>query len=198
MTSDAKMNHFRYKGHESFIIRDGWITKGLVELAKEDGTSLFSDFYGADRLGVGPNMAKAIRYWLETANLMETKSKKTVLSTIGECIYTSDAYLEDMFTLWIIHLNIVNNSAKATAWYQFFSEFEMDEFTKDEMRSLMLRLAEMDFGAEKKPASTSVIADCDAILQMYADKRLLDADPEEKKKSLFFSLGLLRFENEKF
>ena len=45
---------FRFKGHESFILRDGWLTKGLVAV-KED-PFVFTKNKGADALGVGTNM----------------------------------------------------------------------------------------------------------------------------------------------
>ena len=68
----------RLKGHETFILREGWLTKGLAA-AEKDGT-VFSKNSGADALGVGTNMAKAIRYWMqpiiktEPPNLLFTNS----------------------------------------------------------------------------------------------------------------------------
>ena len=53
-------NKYRFKGHESFILREGWLNKGLYEVDRNP--KVFSENYGADALGVGPNMAKAIRY----------------------------------------------------------------------------------------------------------------------------------------
>lgn len=50
----------RFKGHESFIIREGWLNKGLREVKRDP--KVFYQNYGADALGVGPNMAKSIRY----------------------------------------------------------------------------------------------------------------------------------------
>lgn len=51
-------NKYRFKGHESFILREGWLNKGLYEVDRNP--KVFSENYGADALGVGPNMAKAI------------------------------------------------------------------------------------------------------------------------------------------
>ena len=58
---------YKLKGHESFILRDGWLTKGLRAVAND--ARVFSNNSGADALGVGTNMAKAIRYWMKTAKL---------------------------------------------------------------------------------------------------------------------------------
>ena len=49
----------KLKGHETFTIREGWLDKGLK--AVSDNGKVFSENYGADALGVGSNMAKAIR-----------------------------------------------------------------------------------------------------------------------------------------
>ena len=189
---------YRFKGHESFVPREGWFTKALKEISLEDGESTFKEYYGADRLGVGPNMAKAIRYWLEAANLINMVAGKARLTEIGKAILEHDLYIEDPFTLWIIHMNLVMNSEKATAWYMFFSEFDMDFFTGEEMKSVMSHLVEMDFAGEKQPSNSSVLADCDAIIQMYAKERDGDIDPEEKKKSPFYSLHLIRSEGENY
>ena len=58
---------YRLKGHESFTLREGWLTKGLN--AVHENPRVFSESSGADALGVGTNMAKSIRYWLRTAGL---------------------------------------------------------------------------------------------------------------------------------
>ena len=70
----TEKNKYRFKGHESFILREGWLNKGLFEIEKD--AKVFSENYGADELGVGPNMAKSIRYWLKTMNLTEDKPRK--------------------------------------------------------------------------------------------------------------------------
>lgn len=190
--------NYRFKGHESFVPREGWFTKALIEISGDNGESTFKDYYGADRLGVGPNMAKAIRYWLEAAELIQVKAGKASLTKIGEVILANDVYIEDPFTLWIIHMNVVMNKDKATAWYLFFSEFEMESFTIEELKNVMTHLVQVNYGGDKAPSNNSVIADCDAILQMYAKERVGNVDPEEKKKSPFYPLHLIRSEGDTY
>ena len=50
----------KLKGHETFALREGWLNKGLAKV--DANPKVFSENYGADALGVGSNMAKAIRY----------------------------------------------------------------------------------------------------------------------------------------
>ena len=93
MRTLAEKNKYRFKGHESFILREGWLNKGLTEV--KSNPKVFTEFYGADALGVGPNMAKSIRYWLKTAGL--TKDDKSIggvcLTPLGELVYEKDPYI---------------------------------------------------------------------------------------------------------
>ena len=80
---------YRFKGHESFILREGWLNKGMREVRNDP--FVFSQNYGADVLGVGPNMAKAIRYWMRTCGLLDERGKQGVfLSKLGEQIWEYD------------------------------------------------------------------------------------------------------------
>ncbi len=191
------MNHpVRFKGHESFIIREGWLTKGLREVKRNP--KVFCENYGADALGVGPNMAKAIRYWLKCSGLTDESVRAIVrLTDFGEMVFRKDPYFEKMFSLWAIHCNIANNRAQATAWQLFFNEFEYEEFTREELEQKMMGMAGNAAG-QKKVAQRSVKDDCDAILRMYSQKAPKNSDPEEKNVSPFGALELLEETEEGF
>ena len=60
---------YKLKGHEKFPLREGWINKGL-SVAKEKGTHIFLESQGPDMLGVGTNMVKSIRYWMQACGLL--------------------------------------------------------------------------------------------------------------------------------
>ena len=187
---------FKFKGHETFVLRDGWLSKGIAAVSADP--EVFREYYGADALGVGPNMAKAIRYWLKTAGLIRTCKAGVELTDIGGLILENDRYIEDPFTLWIMHMNIAMNKEEATAWNLFFNEFDMDEFTKEQLQNVMISLAESMAGTDKTISEKSVASDCDAILQMYVRRHVEDYDPEEKKICPFQGLGLVRMQNEKY
>lgn len=191
-----QLTKYRFKGHESFILREGWLNKGL-SAAAADG-KVFQAFFGADALGVGPNMAKAIKYWLLTAGLIRMDRGTAEITEKGRLILSYDPYIEDIFTLWIIHSDIAGNASEATAWYLFFQRFEMDLFTREELGKSMTALAEEAAGADRKISVSSVAADCDAIIQMYVKERQENYDPEEKKVSPFNALGLVRREEGRF
>ncbi len=193
----AEKKGIRFKGHETFTLREGWLNKGLTAIA--DNPNVFKENYGADALGMGPNMAKALRYWLKCADLIEDISKSegggVRLSKAGQLIYSHDRYLEDIFSLWFIHCRIVANRSQATAWNLFFNEFGYEEFQKSEMVREMKELAYLaaEQCAQPKPvADTSVEADCDAILHMYVKKGEAEGTPEEKNVSPFERLELIK------
>lgn len=181
-------NKYRFKGHESFILREGWLNKGLYEVNRNP--KVFFENYGADALGVGPNMAKAIRYWLRAAELVTDVPKTGVtLTNIGKLILEHDPCVEDYFTLWLIHCIIAKNRELATAWNIYFNQVSYEEFKKQQLYDEMETLAN-DFVGEEKVAQSSIYADCDAILRMYMPGK--ETNPEEKNSSPFGKLGLLK------
>lgn len=190
---------YKLKGHESFILRDGWLTKGLRAVAND--ARVFSNKSGADALGVGTNMAKAIRYWMKTAKLTEEPATKGVLLTnLGRMVLEEDPYLEDIFTVWLIHCNIACNYEQATLWNLFFNEINLTSaFTRDDLFKLEKELFIRSTGEDaEKISERSMRDDCAAILAMYTAKGSQEDDPEDKKISPFAELGLIVRNNDKF
>lgn len=181
----------RLKGHETFSIREGWLEKGMAAIKAD--SKVFSKMYGADALGVGANMAKAIRYWLKACELtIERLRKEPQLSDFGEKVYQYDPYLEQDFTLWCIHINLVRNQELATTWYLFFSLYEqLEEFTKDSLyRTIRDRL--VLYIDEKSINDRSLEDDIKVLLQMYSREKLEKNDPEDKKVCPLAKLGIIR------
>ena len=88
----------RFGGHQTFAIRDGWLYKGLQLTKKRP--ELFSDPDLADWLGVGKNMAKAIRHWLLATGLAEpaidAEGKKILQpTTLGNLIWDKDRRIDE-------------------------------------------------------------------------------------------------------
>lgn len=186
----------RLKGHETFILRDGWITKGLMAVC--ENPFVFSENAGADALGVGTNMAKAIRYWLRESNLITESPRIGVqLTNLGTLLLNHDPYLEDDFSLWMIHINLSRKLHTVTSWYLFFNTLDVSEFTKEEFVSLMTNQILIRTGNEEPP-QRSVSDDCNAILSMYLREHLDKYDPEDKKISPFSKLGLVKKDGNKY
>lgn len=182
----------RLKGHEKFSLREGWITKGLKGL---DNPRVFQGDNAPDRLGVGSNMVKSIRYWMLAFQLTEENAKEgTLLSKIGEIIKKNDLYLEDPFTLWLLHSLIAKNEDKATTWYMFFNHCQAEEFHKEEL-FLLLKKEMLSAYGENSFKDNSLRDDIDVLLNMYSKEKVLD-DPEDKNQCPLTTLGLLKKEKD--
>ena len=190
--SEKAVKKIRLKGHETFILREGWLAKGIR--AVEDNPRVFSEYSGADALGVGTNMAKAIRYWLKASGLTEDTKNGVELSSFGRTVLTYDSYFEDRFTLWIIHAGIASAAELASSWYVFFNMIGYEEYTREELLYALNRELCVYSGQSELPES-SVSADVTAIINMYSRDKSSDYDPEEKKLSPFAELGLLKRDN---
>lgn len=191
-----KQKKIRLKGHESFMIRDGWLQKGIVAVAKNP--NVFSEYMGADALGVGSNMAKAIRYWLKVLGLTQEVTKKgTYLTKLGNLILEQDYYFEDIFTIWLLHLELLFHKEDATAWYLFFNKVAVEEFHREELFRLMRQAMNLFYG-EGNYSERSLEADCVVLLNMYIQQRETNYDPEEKLISPFSVLGLLQIEQKRY
>lgn len=179
----------KLKGHETFAIREGWLNKGMIEIEKNN--KVFAKNFGADALGVGSNMAKAIRYWLREGGFTEEKGKSNVrLSAIGKIILKNDRYFEDLFALEIFHVNIVWNMEGATTWYLVFNKINADEFTREQLY-VILENELYGMGAENV-SPRSLQDDITVLINMYTREKTENYDPEEKKISPFTKLGLIK------
>lgn len=186
----------RFKGHETFFFREGWLSKALYEMHVNNNDTLFSGNNGIVKLGVGSNMVKSIKYWMLTSKLIKLNSKTRCyeLTELGNIIAAKDVYLEDMFSLWILHLNIVRNFESATTWNLFFNEFKAEKFNANHVKDVLktyLSSKEVSF-AEK-----SLDTDINVLLNMYTKEKSSN-DPEENYLCPFSRLGLLGINRNEF
>ena len=127
----------KFRAHDTFFIRKGWLSKGMRNVVANRDVFVTKDKERnpMDVLGIGANMVKALRYWLQVVGLTEEPSKGKryqSLTSFGEIVYKQDPYIEEMGTLWLLQYQLAKNKEEATAWYFFFNEFNMVEFTREE------------------------------------------------------------------
>ena len=182
----------RLQGHEKFPLREGWLTKGLMTVKKE--SDVFLDKNATDIFGIGSNMVKSLRYWMKVFGLTDEKEKG--LTELGTLIKKNDMYIEDVFTVWLLHSQIAKNIENATAWYMFFNRFNMDEFTKEQAETVLTREV-TKYAAGQSFSVQSLKNDIDVILNMYGKNRAY-IDPEEKSTSPFTQLGLIKKNDNRF
>ena len=125
----------RFGGHETFPVREGWLHKGLKLVVEEPEKVV--DEHVADWLGVGRNMAKSIRYWLQATGLCEQVSgrrprKGSLLqpTPLGNLVWERDPYFTDIGTWWALHVNLISSEEHASTWDWFFNSFKLQRFDK--------------------------------------------------------------------
>lgn len=121
----------KMKRHESFSIREGWIAKGIR--AVKYNSKIFSSTDATDVLGIGTNMVKSLKYWMIATCLVKDENKNIILSDFGTLIDKYDPYLEDVFSWWLIHLNLILNLEDSYIYNLFFNKCVMKSFTKKDI-----------------------------------------------------------------
>lgn len=185
------MAAIRLKGHEKFHLREGWIAKGLYGVSANP--RVFSGSDGTDQLGVGTNMVKSIKYWMLAMGLIKEGQKNGAeLTNLGKMILKYDPFLEDDLSLWLLHSYISKNNFRSTVWYLFFNKCQAEEFTKEELYTV-LRKELISYAETDSFPESSLKDDIDVLLNMYS-KDTKNDDPEDKNKCPLASLKLIKKE----
>ena len=178
--------------HQTFHFREGWLTKGLRRIQQQANVFMAKD--GMEQLGIGSNMVKALRYWLVATKLTEETTggnKEQKMTEVGNAIYNYDKYLEEEFTLWLIHYQLATNKEMATAWYWFFNVFKHKEFDED------LFIDELEFwineqeNHDREVSRGSLKRDFDCIINTYCIHKTNSSNPEDNLMCPLQELGLI-------
>lgn len=188
----------KFRAHDTFAIRKGWLNKGLRNIENAPDVFISKEKNPMDVLGIGANMVKSLRYWLQATGLtVEPNSgkRKQSLTSIGEIIYNNDPYFEETGSLWLVHYGLATNFEDATSWYLFFNEFQMQEFSEDDFYKSLRKFITMQ-GSETMPSSRAISDDFKCIINTYyPGKRNSsdDIDPENNIECPLTELGLISY-----
>ena len=61
----------KIRAHETFCVRKGWIRKGVKNIILNNRLFTDKEVNPCDVLGIGANMVKSLRYWLNVVGIME-------------------------------------------------------------------------------------------------------------------------------
>lgn len=186
----------KFRAHETFHIRKGWLNKGLYNVIQEPGVFLGDAGNPMDVMGIGSNMVKSLRYWLQAAGLTEEPNhgKRTqTLTELGQVIYNNDPFFEEIGSLWLVNYMIASNENDATAWYLFFNEFNQTEFTEEDFYSRLRKYVKM-IDPEKMPADRAIYDDFRCVMGTYVKRNRSNgdkSDPEDNMECPLTELGLI-------
>jgi hypothetical protein len=97
----------RFRAHETFAIRKGWLHKGMKNVVNNPRVFIDKEPSPMEILGLGSNMVKALRYWLQATGLTieatNNNNRSQQLSPFGRIVWENDSYLEEDGTLFLIH-----------------------------------------------------------------------------------------------
>ncbi|MBR1579022.1 MAG: DUF4007 family protein [Selenomonadaceae bacterium] len=186
----------KFRAHDTFFIRKGWISKGLRNVDSDPDVFISRERNPMDVLGIGSNMVKALRYWLQATGLtVEPKvgKRSQMFTPFGRCIFENDKYTEELGTLYLLHYRLVSNDDWATAWYYLFNEFSMSEFSREDFVDGIQKFIRINsFRAEV--ASRSLSDDFNCIINTYMPRNKLNArkfSPENNIDCPLGELGLI-------
>lgn len=159
----------KFRAHDTFYIRKGWLSKGMKCVVANEDVFVSKTENPMDVLGLGANMVKALRYWLQAVGLTEEPKKgkrSQTLTDLGQLVFENDRYIEELGTLYLLQYKLASNSDDATAWYFFFNEFALAEFGKDEFAEAIQKYIRMTADGESV-APRSINDDFSCIINTY-------------------------------
>lgn len=186
----------KFRAHDTFFIRKGWLSKGMRCIQNKPDVFVAKDENPMDVLGLGANMVKALRYWMQAVGLTEEpKSGRRVqtLTPLGESIFAHDRYIEELGTLYLLQYKLASNAPDATAWYYFFNEFNLSEFSRDDFVEQIQKYIKMS-GDGESVASRSLNDDFVCIVNTYLPRFKTSnqkVSPENNIDCPFGELGLV-------
>lgn len=187
--------------HETFHPRSGWLKKGFDAVVKNQEIFTLPDAHIL--LGVGKNMATAIKYWCSAYKLIRSAKEISTESTngfnpteFGNLLLGDngwDPWLENPASLWLLHWNLLKLPNQATAWHFVFNEFRKTEFTIDD---LQIELRNFRDRASLTVADSSLHKDLLCILRMYCGQETENQAKknagEESLECPFVELGIIQ------
>ena len=180
----------KFRAHDTFFIRKGWLSKGLKHIVEKPNLFVDKNENPMDVLGIGSNMVKALRYWMQSVGLTEeSKSGKRdqKLTEFGQCVFDNDCYIEELGTLYFLHYKLATNEHDATAWYYFFNKFSMSEFSREDfVREIQKYIS---YTGELSPAPRSLEEDFNCIISTYLPRYKTNAKRISPENNIDCPLG---------
>ena len=162
----------KFRAHDTFFIRKGWLNKGMKHVHQKPHLFVDKEENPMDVLGIGSNMVKALRYWLQAVGLtQEPRSgrRTQTLTPFGERVFAHDRFIEEMGTLYLLHYKLVTNKEDATAWYYFYNVFNATEFSREDFVNALQSYILMS-GEDISVASRSLSDDFACIVNTYVPR----------------------------
>lgn len=186
-----------FSRHETFHPRFAWLKKGFDLACKAPFG--FGDNDTAFELGVGKNMARAIRYWCVAFKVVEERydpahKRRGVFPTrFGRDLLADDGwdpYLEDDASLWLLHWNLLRAPNFATTWFFTFFCFPVLSFQTEQLVNALSDFKDSVL-VDGKVVRNSLQRDANCLLRMYSEIERRGGISDDNLDSPFARLGLI-------
>lgn len=176
--------------HETFTLRYSWLKRGYDAVATPDprrklssilpGYYIFNDDDAHHLLGVGKNMARSIRFWLQACRVVEeiklpgTRAPEGRPTAFGKALLDTDSgldpFLEHIETWWLLHWMMVSPGSRLPVWWSAFHTFPPASFTTEHLLEHVSEQVEAtaSWNTPKPPHASSIKKDVLALLRCYA------------------------------
>lgn len=148
-----------------------------------------------DVLGIGANMVKSLRYWLQAVGLTYEPPKGRRVQTLtdfGTLVFEHDPYTEELGTLYLLQYKLVTEADMAPSWYYFFNRFTIQDFGKEDFLEQIQN--DLKMKGEKGVAIRSLTDDFTCLINTYVPKYKSNPakdSPENNITCPFGELGLI-------
>ena len=183
----------KFRAHETFFIRKRWLSKGMKAVKNEPTAFISKEKNPMDTLGIGSNMVKSLRYWLQAVGITEEPNfgkRVQTFTPLGEKIYEHDRYIEELGTLYLLQYRLA--SQEELAAYYFYNVFNMTEFNRNDFVAGLNGYV-IDANG-KSAAMRSLTDDFNCIIGTYVPRYKTDpgkVSPENNIDCPFGELGLV-------
>jgi hypothetical protein len=176
--------------HETFTLRYSWLKRGYDEVAEPDPSRdlgkwvsheyVFNEEDAHHRLGVGKNMARSIRFWLQACRVIEEvkvpgrRAPVGHATSFGKALLDSetglDPFLEHVETWWLLHWMMLSPGSRLPVWWATFHTFPAASFTTEHLLEHAEAQVEAtaSWNTPKSPHKSSIKKDVLALLRCYA------------------------------
>ena len=184
---------FRFSGHETFAFRYAWLPKAY-RLLQQDQSAFSDEDNAMIELGLGKNMVRSLRFWVEATGLAQAVTGRGIeLTDFARDVFGPkgfDPYLEDTRTLWLLHWNLSARTEGALfAWRFLLNHWPFPELTRSEALAAFAR------ESAKLGHSHSAITlsqHLDAFLHTYLSARSSKLGIEDSLDGPLVDLSLLQ------
>ncbi|MBM4765098.1 DUF4007 family protein [Bacillus sp. B15-48] len=178
--------------HQSFYLRIYWLRKAIQQI--NINNRFFYEKNASELIGLGTNMVKSLKHWIEAADICEVGKRESdnkvihKITPFGNVFNEYDPYLELNDTASIIHYHIVDETEPCTTWYWLFNEYDKPSFSKEE--ALNDFMAWLNKNYDTRNSEDTLERDFDCLIKQYYSRNISN-DPEEVIQSPLTSLKLL-------